>query len=193
VTPISEQPAKERFLHRRGTRTGDGKQFGTLNPQDRQTIKLRLPEDTEISDTIEGQLYKALHAQNDLPETIQQLLSTDGMFQEDRFRVQLAQAIQEGNLKVVQPLATLILLNTMRLQLIRNEGNFKAIQDVDAELAIELSDPQSSLLIVQERMLAGTEVGKLFRQLVKSGQALPYKQIRVEGTRYSIYKVSSLV
>ncbi len=184
---------KERFEHKRGSGTGDGKRFDGMNPNEQATIRLRTPADMEAPDTIEGMLYQVLNSKFSIMEQTQQLLDSDGMFQQDEFRQQMMDAISTGNIRGVESLSIFIMLNTMRLRLMENEDNYRAIASIDPKLAAELRDPASPLIIVNDVLLGRDELGQTFHRLVRNGKALPYATIKVDGCKFTVYKVASLL
>lgn len=183
--------SKERFEHRRGSKLGDGKRFDSIQAENRARIRLRVPEAIEADDTVEGVLYQAISSGLNLTDKMQTMLNTDGLFEKDRFRKLIIQAIEVGNIKVLSELSMLSVFNTMRIRMMEQERYFHAFGRVNSELAVELQKDDSELIMLDQSMLSpNEEMTQQFRRLVKNGQIVLYDKLTVEGINFSIYRVA---
>ncbi len=180
---------KERFEHRRGSGTGDGKRFESIKAQERPTISLRVPGLTETDDAVESMMYQAIKQGISLTEQMKTILNQDGKFERDRFRPLIIQAINEGNLKVLSDLSLLSLFNTMRITMMETERYLAAFSGINPELTLELSRDDSPYILFDPTML-DNNMQQQFRRMMKRGQLEFYTRITVEGIRFSIYKAA---
>ncbi len=186
-----KKQAKERFDHSRGSGTGDGRRFDSIKAQNRPRIHLRLPESTELTDTVEGMVHQSMMSGLNLSEQMKTMLSQDGLYDRDRFRSLILTAMETGDIKSMSALSMLSVFNTMRIRMMEQPRYFDAFAQISPKLAIELADDTSNLLVLDEKMLpANEEITIQFRRLMQKGQILLQERITVEGVKFSVYKVA---
>lgn len=164
-----------------------GSLFAHRNQESRLSIRKQLPTAFQGQDNLTGVLQQALvYLQNTQSSTCMDMmennLNSDGLFEEDRFRQKLLEALAGGDFRRIDRLVYLSIVNTTRLTLCRRPEYTALVEAVKNKFTLDLREASCPALLIPNTYW--TEYPKLaagVQKLIKDAKAEILGRLKFNG------------
>lgn len=179
--------------HKRGTGLGDGKRFDAIQAQHRPTIRMNLPDEIAVTDSLSSMVYQSYLDAGNVEREVLKNLNVDNLYGQDRFRHLILKAVGRGEIAKIQMLSCLSALNTTRLKMLYDREQKAALTRANPELAKQFFDVDSTLLPVFYSSIQETpQLAQLLRTLINTGQGTIVGKFVVDGYTILVLDVADI-